>query len=254
MTFVTFKLLATLALAATTVIGTAKAEERSVSPRAVVELFTSQGCSSCPPADTLLGDLVQRGDVIALSYHVDYWDYLGWRDTLASPENTELQNEYGKVFGLRSVYTPQAVINGRTHVNGAKRSAVAAAVDDLSRKGKGLTVELRATRKGDSIFIETGAGTAQSRKGRLVLVYFKGSKSVSIDRGENGGRTITYYNVVSDRQTAAMWHGKAMTVELPVSEMKKKGSCAVLLQAFGKDGLPGPILGATLIRSEDIAR
>ena len=94
-------------------------------PSGVVELFTSQGCSSCPPADAVLAELAEAGDVVALGYHVDYWDYLGWKDTLGSPENTARQYEYGKSFGDRSVYTPQAVINGRTHVNGAKREAVA---------------------------------------------------------------------------------------------------------------------------------
>ena len=89
-------------------------------PAGVVELFTSQGCSSCPPADEIFGELARKGDVIALAYHVDYWDYLGWQDTLATQDNTARQYDYAKTFGARSVYTPQAVINGRTHVNGVE--------------------------------------------------------------------------------------------------------------------------------------
>src|SRR5690606_29247620 len=93
-------------------------------PLGVVELFTSQGCSSCPPADEALVELAARGDVIALSFHVDYWDYLGWRDTLASPANTQRQQGYARAFGAQSVYTPQAVINGRTHTSGAKKAEI----------------------------------------------------------------------------------------------------------------------------------
>jgi hypothetical protein len=240
--------LAALALAAAVLSASPALAGEGSRPRAVVELFTSQGCSSCPPADRLLSELIDRGDVVALSYHVDYWDYLGWRDTLASAENTERQAQYGKAFGIRSVYTPQAVVNGRTHVNGAKRGKLLGAIDRLSRNGNGLTVDLRAVEQGESIVIEVGAGTATSRKGHVVLVYFGGPTSVAIERGENSGRTVVYRNVVTDRQTAGMWHGKATRIEMPLSEIAKKGGCAVLLQEVDKSGLPGAILGATIIR------
>lgn len=217
-------------------------------PLGVVELFTSQGCSSCPPADEVFGDLVKQGDVLALAYHVDYWDYLGWRDTLGSPENTARQHEYGRSFSVRSVYTPQAVINGRNHVNGADGSAVKHMLERFARSGMGMSVSLIATRKGDTVVIEAGAGTNASAKAHLVLVFFQTRNPVTIERGENRGKTMTYWNSVSDVQTAGMWHGQTARFEFPASEIDKKDGCAALLQSVDANGLPGAILGATLLK------
>ncbi|MDQ6437049.1 thioredoxin family protein [Mesorhizobium sp. LHD-90] len=228
--------------------GTALAESRK--PLGVVELFTSQGCNSCPPADAFFTELVRKGEVVALAYHVDYWDYLGWRDTLAKPENTQRQRDYGRAFGIRSVYTPQAVINGRVHVNGAKKAAVKGTLETLGNSGKGMLVDIKAKQQGESIVIQTGSGPARS-KAHLVLVYFDGANPVSIERGENNGSTITYWNAVTEVQTAGMWHGEAARFELPASEIAKKGGAAALLQEVTKDGLPGAILGATVIRNPE---
>jgi hypothetical protein len=220
-------------------------------PLGVVELFTSQGCSSCPPADALFADLVARQDVVALAYHVDYWDYLGWKDTLSSKKNTERQYAYMKAFGTRSVYTPQAVINGRTHVNGANRDAVDDGLARLSKAGQGMRVSVKVTRAGDGVIIDAGDGSADPdtpASAHIVLVYFDPPQTINIGKGENSGRKETYWNAVSEIQTAGMWHGKAQRYELPMSEIAKKGGCAVLLQAAGKDGLPGPILGAAIVR------
>jgi hypothetical protein len=199
-------------------------------PYGVVELFTSQGCNSCPPADAVLSELSKRGDVVTLGYHVNYWDYLGWRDTLATAESTARQYEYRKSFDARSVYTPQAVVNGRLHVNGAKRHDV-----DIEKRG-------------DSVLISAGPGAA-GQKAHVMIVYYDHAKSVDIGKGENGGRQIRYVNPVTEVQAAGMWHGDKATFELPASEIAKKGpgGCAVLLQAVGKDGAPGAILGAATL-------
>ncbi|MGB3415410.1 MAG: thioredoxin family protein [Mesorhizobium sp.] len=221
-------------------------------PLGVVELFTSQGCSSCPPADELFADFVARKDIVALAYHVDYWDYLGWKDTLSSKKNTERQYAYMRAFGTRSVYTPQAVINGRTHVNGASRSAVADTLAHMDKSAQGMRVPIKVTQEGDGVVIEAGdAGIdpATPVDAHVVVVYFDPPQTISIGKGENSGRRETYWNAVSDIQTAGMWHGKAQRYELPMSEISKRGGCAVLLQAMGKDGLPGPILGAAMIRN-----
>src|SRR6478752_10718830 len=109
-------------------------------PKGVVELFTSQGCSSCPPADAAFRKLVERGDVIALAYHVDYWNYLGWADTLSSKENTERQYGYARTMGRSNVYTPQVVVNGRDHVAGADLNGITSKLDGFVTEGKGLTV------------------------------------------------------------------------------------------------------------------
>lgn len=215
-------------------------------PAGVVELFTSQGCSSCPPADAVLDELARAGAVIALGYHVDYWDYLGWKDTLGRPENTERQYQYGKSFGSRSVYTPQAVINGRVHVNGARRGDV---LDTLAKfqKAGGFPVGIAISHAGGSVIIETDAAPGGEGNAHLVLVFFDPMRPVVIQRGENKGKTITYANPVTDIQAAGMWHGKATRFEFPQSEISRKGGCAVLLQSVNSDGLPGPILGAAIV-------
>jgi hypothetical protein len=218
-------------------------------PRGVVELFTSQGCNSCPPADAVFAELAQKDDLVALAYHVNYWDYLGWQDTLGSVESTQRQYDYMKSFGTRSVYTPQAIVNGRAHFNGARHSEVTGALADMVSSGNGLKVGVSVTRSGDSIIIETDSAKEPVGEAHVVLVYYDQKQPVEITRGENTGKTVTYWNAVKNIQTAGIWHGKSARFEMPVSDMAKKGSnCAVLLQSAGKDGAPGPILGAAVIR------
>lgn len=223
-------------------------EQAAQRPVGVIELFTSQGCNSCPPADELLGEMAARGDVVALAYHVDYWDYLGWRDTLARPDNTARQKEYNEAFGSRSVYTPQAVINGRVHVNGAKRAKVAGALERMAGPDRGLSVDVAVSYTADSIVIETGAAPRPVREAHLMLVYFSPATTVQIERGKNQGKSYVYSNAVSGFHSAGMWHGKAARFELPLSEVAKKakGGYAVLVQEMGKDGRPGAILGAAI--------
>lgn len=225
------------------------AAEELQKPLGVVELFTSQGCGSCPPADAVLADLAQQDDIVALAYHVNYWDYLGWQDTLSSPESTQRQYDYMKSFGTRSVYTPQAVINGRSHVNGAVRSMVTGAIESMASAGKGPQVGVSVVQSGDNVVIQTEAASQPVGEAHVVLVYYDKVQPVVISRGENTGKTVTYWNAVKGIQTAGAWHGKPARYEMPVSEMAKKGeNCAVLLQSAGKDGAPGPILGAAVIR------
>jgi hypothetical protein len=242
---------ATLAASALAGIGAASADEQlSDKPLGVVELFTSQGCNSCPPADEFFAELAAKPDLVALSYHVDYWDYLGWQDTLSRKENTARQFEYMRSFNSRSVYTPQAVINGRVHVNGANRAAVNDELSGMQKAGEGMVVGIKISRSGDGVMIDAGdaASGSSNVNAHVVVVYFDPPQTIAIGKGENDGRSLTYWNAVSDIQTAGMWHGKAQRYELPMSEIAKKGGCAVLLQSVDKDGLPGPILGAAVIR------
>lgn len=225
------------------------AGENVKQPKAVVELFTSQGCTSCPPADEMLSALAKAGDVVALAYHVDYWDYLGWRDTLAGPDNTARQQEYNRAFGNRSVYTPQAIVNGREQMNGAKRLKVQGAIARMQDTPEGMVVDVNVSYQGDSVVIETGAAPGRVRDAQVVLVYFNSATEVEITRGENKGRSFTYWNAVSSFHTAGMWRGGKARFELPMSEIAKKGAggCAVLVQERRKGGLPGAILGAAII-------
>ncbi len=214
-------------------------------PYGVIELFTSQGCNSCPPADGNLAALSKRGDVITLGYHVNYWDYLGWRDTLATPENTARQNEYKKSFQARSVYTPQAVVNGRVHVNGAQRQALEGALSSLSMNGDGMDVSVDVERRGDTVVITAG-DDPERRDAHIMLVYYDRPTSIEVADGENSGQRIFYVNPVTRFQTAGMWHGEKKQFELPASEFARNGAggCAILLQSVARDGGPGPILGA----------
>ncbi len=218
-------------------------EMRQVS--GVVELFTSQGCSSCPPADRVLTELADEGEVIALGYHVDYWDYLGWKDTLGSAEYTARQYGYARTFKERSVYTPQAVVNGKLHLNGAARGKIDREISRI-----GLPVDLSVSKVDERFVIQAGEGNAEVLgDAHLVLVFFDRARDVEIRRGENHGKTITYANIVTGIQTAGMWHGQATSFELPMSEIAKRGDggCAVLLQVVSKDGSPGAILGAAML-------
>ena len=214
----------------------------------VVELFTSQGCSSCPPADKLLGELSGNPNVIALTEAVDYWDYLGWKDENARKEHTERQQNYARVRGDRRLYTPQMVINGRAHVVGSRRGDVERG---LQAANGVLSVDITTRTSADALSIEVASSDAikeSLKHSTLYLVPFKKSVSVAIKRGENRGRTVTYHNVVSKMRPIGMWHGEAVTIDLPLRDLQKNGfdGCAVLLQA-DINGLPGPIHGATMV-------
>lgn len=242
---------ALLALAGSAVFaalaGAAAGEARR--PLGVVELFTSQGCPSCPPADAALIELAARGDVIALSFHVDYWDYLGWRDTLASPANTQRQQGYARAFATQTVYTPQAVLNGRVHMSGAMKDEIAASLDRMSGTAEGLRVDVSADWSGESILIDVGNGFAAHQKAHVLVAYFDAESRVAVERGQNRGKSMVYRNSVTSLQSVGMWHGRATRLEVPLGDMRRAGAggCAILLQKVSRDGQPGPILGAALL-------
>jgi hypothetical protein len=217
--------------------------------KAVMELFTSQGCSSCPPADKLLADYAERDDLLALSFNVDYWDMLGWKDTLASHDNTDRQRNYSLARGDGQVYTPQVVVNGRTHVVGSDRAGIDAA---LAERPDGLPIPINLALAGDSVSVDIAAAAGPGMPhATLWLVMYDKAVDVEIQRGENTGKTVTYTNVVRKLRPIAMWKGEAMSVDLPKSEitLAKVGSCAVLLQSEKDGGLPGEILGAATIKA-----
>ena len=217
--------------------------------KGVVELFTSQGCSSCPPADAALQKLIGQGDVVALAYHVDYWNYLGWADTMSSKDNTARQYAYARTLGRSNVYTPQAIINGRDHMNGSDLGAINVKLDEFDRSGKGMTVPVSATRQGDELEIKIGAGQG---KANVVVAYFDKKQLVSVNSGENSGQQITYLHSVSDVETVGMWDGRATRLVLPASVMDKSGreGFAVLLQESTQGGDPASIIGATVLTAD----
>lgn len=210
--------------------------------KGVVELFTSQGCSSCPPADKVFDEVIEENGVIGLAWHVDYWDYLGWKDTFSSPAATSRQRAYARGIGERGVYTPQIIVNGDTVAkNSSFRQSIASALSGS------LPVQLDAKISDGSLVVTAGGGDGSAN---LVLVTYDSSQNVPIERGENAGTTVTYRNSVQSVQTIGMWKGKSLTVELPGSEYapKKGQGCAVLLQKVSNGGAPGPILGAVIVK------
>jgi len=224
-----------------------------VGPTGVVELFTSQGCSSCPPADAALERLVEEGKVVALSYHVDYWNYLGWQDTLGSKENTARQYAYAKALGRNGVYTPQAVINGRDHVNGGNLAGIKTRIEEMAAGGDGLKVKIGARIGRDEIDINVGSGEG---KADVIVVYFDRRQTVNIQKGENTGKRVDYWHAVRDVQTIGMWNGKASKFVLPASVLKQgdnNGGCAILLQTIENGDKPSAILGAATILASDAA-
>ncbi len=212
----------------------------------VVELFTSQGCSSCPTADALMEGYARRPNVLALSFSVDYWDYLGWKDTLASPKFTKRQRQYAGARGDGQVYTPQMVINGTAHVVGSNKAAIDAALVAAARD-TGELVGLKLQGQGQHLVIdcEGKAGGVGAKDATLWLVHVTRRVDVPIKRGENSGKTITYHNVVREMMPVGMWSGQPLTVKLERNAIAQSGGeiYAVLLQ----QGHAGPIIGAATI-------
>jgi hypothetical protein len=236
----------TIFLLAGLLCGSAAFAGEARAPKGVVELFTSQGCASCPPADTTLAQLVAQGDMVVLSYHVDYWNYLGWTDTLSSKENTERQYGYAKTMKRSGVYTPQAIINGREHVKGTDLAAINGKVDGMQKSGSGLTVPVTAKMNGHEIEIEIGEGQGQAD---VVVAYFTKHQKVDVTKGENSGKSMDYWHSVYDVQSVGTWNGSRMTLKLPGKALgkTKKDGCAILIQSSGPDGEPATIIGATLL-------
>lgn len=225
-----------------------QASDQLQNPIGVVELFTSQGCSSCPPADKALSKLIEEGKVLALSYHVDYWNYLGWVDTLATKEATDRQYAYAKTLKRRGVYTPQVIVNGRDHLVGSNYNGIKAKVSTFETTERGLAVPLSMSSDGEEITISIGAGQG---KASIVAVYFDNENTIDIKRGENRGRKITYHHSVRDIETIGMWYGDAQEIKLPMAVMEKvkEGGAAILLQSMANGGTPGAILGAASYKS-----
>lgn len=201
---------------------------------AIVELFTSQGCSSCPPADAFMMEVRAMKDVVALTYNVDYWDYRGWRDTLASPENSKRQYKYAKARGDMDVYTPQMIIDGAAHVVGSQKSAVIAAIKHSlsSPPPMWIPVSIRANDAEFQITVDQAPPDTPTPTASLWFVSVAPQVPVEIEKGENAGQKIVYLNVVRKLVPVGMWHGERTTLALPKDSVMTEDStsCVALLQ------------------------
>jgi len=214
-------------------------------PRAVLELFTSQGCSSCPPADRLMGQLAKDPTLIALSVPIDYWDYLGWRDTLASPAHSARQRAYARVRGDGQVYTPQIVVDGATDVLGSDQAAVEHAIDQTEQTSGVMSLPVTLSLGNSALSVKVPSVTTGKPTGEVWLCPLAKSVVVAIGRGENRGRTITYHNVVRSWVKLGDWTGAPSNWDVPLSQIKASGidAAAVMVQE-GTHERPGIILGA----------
>lgn len=210
--------------------------------RVVVELFTSQGCSSCPPADALIDELADQPGLLALSFHVDYWDYIGWKDPFASPAHTERQRAYANSLGLRYVYTPQIVVDGRKDVVGSHRREVAKAIKEAAKEPRSLEVGLIIEGGGK---VTLSNGQAPPKGATVYLVMFDDDHETDVARGENSGRSIHNANVVREYRKLGRWTGEAMEFPLDIAAARAegRGGCAVIVQ----EGTTGPVLGAAIL-------
>ncbi len=208
----------------------------------VVELFTSEGCSSCPPADALLAELANRPNVLALSFHVDYWDRLGWKDPSSSPEATARQERYARLLGIDAVYTPQIVVDGRREAVGSDRAAVERALDAASREPSAVPVTLSFNNGQARITLGRGGVTASAS---VVLIGFDRRRVDTVERGENSGRTLTHVDVVRGIEEVGRFTGQAsQIVSTPPWQSDR---LAVIVQAPD-----GRILGAAVADREPL--
>jgi hypothetical protein len=223
-------------------------------PRAVIELFTSQGCSSCPPADKLMGEYARDPSMIVMSLAVDYWDYLGWKDTLAMSGHSHRQRAYSKVRGDRQVYTPQAVIDGAVHALGSDKAAIERAIRQAREQaqardlGAPLALPVKVERADDKLTVMVAAGKDEKGQAEVWLCPITKHVPVTIAKGENTGQTVTYSNVVRRWIKLGDWSGKAETYSVSLSDFQNGtiDSAAVLVQ-HGAASSPKLMLGAAQI-------
>ena len=215
-------------------------------PRAVIELFTSQGCSSCPAADKVLAEFANDPTVIALSLSIDYWDYLGWKDTLALSGHAKRQKAYALVRHDREVYTPQMVVNGMTHVLGSDKAAVERAIASTHSAAGALSVPVSLAVTDGKLSVKLPAGNPE--RAEVWLCPVSKSVPVTIARGENNGRTVTYHNVVRRWVKLGEWNGKAEAWNVPLTDFVNRDDidrAAVLVQR-GAATSPSLMLGAAM--------
>ncbi len=206
----------------------------------VVELFTSQGCNSCPPADALLARLTERKDVLAMSLPVTYWDMLGWKDTLATEANTRRQKAYAAAMGRGGVYTPQMIVDGTSDIVGSREPAVDDAISAREGNMTLVPVDLRATPS--ELHIAVGAGDTNG-SATIWLFHLIDKATVNVKTGENGGHVLTYRNIVRDVKAVGVWKGQAVSLDLPRNGTAPRDSLAVVVQQGGY----GRIIGAAQI-------
>jgi hypothetical protein len=219
-------------------------------PRAVIELFTSQGCSSCPAADKVIGELAHDPSLLTMSLAVDYWDYLGWKDTLALHGHSDRQRAYANARGDREVYTPQVVVNGVVHVLGSDKAAIEKAIAQTRAEAAPLKLPVTIAIVDGKVTVNVPAAKDEHNSGEVWLCPITSKAPVAIGRGENSGHTLTYTNVVRRWVKLGDWNGKPASFSVPVTNLPDAyyalgdvDQVAVIVQSVVA-AKPGLMLGA----------
>ncbi len=210
----------------------------------MIELFTAQGCAACPPADAYLGELAARDDVLALGFHVDYWDFIGWRDPYADADFTRRQQRYADRLSIPYVFTPQMVVDGVLHGSGSNRGTMAQHISVAASKEKPW-VDVQLTHHGEGVVRIHMPKMNYPGEAEIFLVRYETQLKTKITRGENAGRELTNYNVVRQFQPIAMWHGEALDLTVPLrhEDTGAPEGYAVIVQ----EPETGRIVGATRV-------
>jgi len=204
-----------------------------------VELFTSQGCSSCPPADALLGTLARRPDIVALSFHVDYWDYIGWKDRFASKQTTERQRAYARTLHQRYIYTPEMVVDGRVHQPGINDGQIESMLGDAKRHSTSRATPTLNRMADGTLRIWLAAAKLEAPADVTLFVYDR-RHATPVQRGENEGRRLDNFNVVRHFEIVSRWNGAQTHWTLPADRFQPEQGLAVIVQQSDH----GPVLGA----------
>jgi len=222
-------------------------------PRAVIELYTSQACGFCPPADALLAHYADRDDVVALGFHITYWDFHDWTDTLARTANDRRQIAYSQVFGVGPVFTPQVIINGVREAIGSESLTIRNTIDELAAAGQTPDLPVEIALGTDQIEVSVAGASGNPEPAKVFIVYFIHEVVASIEDGQNIGLTIPYSNVVRSMQEIGTWTGEAAEFQLPIAQMDRyrADGAAILVQREDADGNPGAILGAAVAMRDD---
>ena len=216
------------------------AKHYDAKPPVVVELFTSQSCSSCPPADRLLGKLAQEDGIIALGYHVTYWDHLSWKDTLSDPAFTQRQYDYSEEAGRRNVFTPELIVNGRTSLIGSREGQVREAIEQARQDIVALQVQFDDAGR---LRVDLPAFAKDQKQLTLSIIAYGPLHEQQIERGENAGRSVAYINPVRQiDQVNLPWSGEPKTVSLPVAAIDNVAGYAIFINM--SNAVTGPILAA----------
>lgn len=210
----------------------------------VVELFTSQGCPNCPPAQEVMREVGEQENVLALTWPVDYWDFLGWRDTLASPANTQRQRAYNERLGEPGVYTPQMVIDGRIEMVGSRREAVLESIRTIGAAER-LDFDVSLTSSGEVCIIGLPEAVLPGRPLKVRAIWYASADEAEITGGDNRNRRFAYTNVVKGAMLVGEWNGGKISFTVPLAEARALGAdhFAVILE--GENA--GPIYGASVM-------